>query len=128
MPSTTSYRRGVVVFVPFPFTDLSSAKQRPALVVSADAFNAIRDDVLVAAITSQIPAQLAADEFMIPAGELAACGLPKPSILRLSKLVALHRQLVIKRVGFARRRARAGHGAVAAVVLKLALPTNTINE
>ena len=99
MPSTTSYKRGDVVLVPFPFTDLSSAKQRPALVVSADAFNSTRDDVLVAAITSQIPAQLAADEFMIPAGELAECGLPKPSILRLSKLVALHRQLVFKRVG-----------------------------
>lgn len=99
MPSTTSYKRGDVVFVPFPFTDLSSAKQRPAPVVSADAFNSTRDEVLVAAITSQVPAQLAADEFMIPADDLAACGLPKPSILRLSKLVALHRQLVIKRVG-----------------------------
>src|SRR5438046_2940790 len=99
MPSTTSYKRGEVVLVPFPFTDLSSAKQRPALVISADAFNATRDDVLVAAITSQVPTALAPDEFMIPAAELTACGLPKLSILRLSKLVALHRQLVIKRIG-----------------------------
>ena len=99
MPSTTTYKRGDVVLVPFPFTDLSSAKQRPALVISADAFNSVRDDVLVAAITSQVPTTLAADEFMIPAGELSACGLPKPSILRLSKLVALHRQLVVKRIG-----------------------------
>jgi mRNA interferase MazF len=99
MPSTTTYKRGDVVLVPFPFTDLSSAKQRPALVISADVFNAARDDVLVAAITSQIPATLAADEFLIPANELMACGLPKPSLLKLSKLVALHRQLVIKHVG-----------------------------
>jgi mRNA interferase MazF len=99
MPSTTSYKRGDVVLVLFPFTDLSSAKQRPALVVSPDALNSTRDDVLVAAITSQIPTTLAVDEFMIPAGELTACGLPKPSIVRLTKLVALHRQLVLKRIG-----------------------------
>ncbi len=53
MPSTTSYKRGDVVLVPFPFTDLSTTKQRPALVVSSDQFNATRNDVLVAAITSQ---------------------------------------------------------------------------
>lgn len=99
MPSTTSYKRGDIVLVPFPFTDLSSAKQRPALVVSSDVLNSMRDDVLVAAITSQIPAELEPDEFSIPASELAACGLPKPSILRLSKLAALHRRLVIKRIG-----------------------------
>jgi mRNA interferase MazF len=99
MPSTTSYRRGDVVLVPFPFTDLSTSKQRPALVISADALNSTRDDVLVAAITSQVPPTLASDEFLIPAGELTACGLPKPSILRLSKLAALHRQLVVKRIG-----------------------------
>jgi mRNA interferase MazF len=99
MPSTTHYKRGDVVLIPFPFTDLRSAKQRPALVISPDAFNATRDDLLVAAITSQIPATLAADEFLIPAADLTACGLPKPSIIRLLKLVALHRSLVIRRIG-----------------------------
>jgi mRNA interferase MazF len=99
MPSTTNYKRGEVVLVPFPFTDLSSAKQRPALVVSPDAFNSTRDDVLVAAISSQIPATLGLDEFLIPANELSVCGLPKPSVLRLTKLVTLHRLLVIKRIG-----------------------------
>jgi mRNA interferase MazF len=85
--------------VPFPFTDLSSAKQRPALVVSSDVLNARSDDVLVAAISSQIPVELAVEEFMIPQSDLAACGLPKPSVVRLAKLAALHRQLVIKRIG-----------------------------
>jgi mRNA interferase MazF len=99
MPASTSYRRGDVVLVPFPFTDLSGAKQRPALVVSADSLNVTREDVLVAAITSQVPMNLAADEFLVPAAELAACGLPKPCILRLSKLVSLHRQIIVKRIG-----------------------------
>jgi mRNA interferase MazF len=95
----TNYKWGDVVLVPFPFTDLSSTKQRPAVVVSSDILNAASEDVLVAAISSQIPAKLTAWEFMIPSGSLAACGLPKPSIMRLAKLAALHGQLIIKRIG-----------------------------
>ena len=53
MPSTTRYRRGDIVLVPFPFTDLSSTKKRPALVVSPDRFNAHAQDVVLVAITSQ---------------------------------------------------------------------------
>ncbi len=99
MPSTTSYNRGDVVLVPFPFTDLTGTKQRPALVISPDAFNSIRDDVLIAAITSQVPTNLAADEFLIPPPELAAGGLPKSSIVRLLKLISLHQRLIVKRIG-----------------------------
>jgi mRNA interferase MazF len=62
MPSTTNFKRGDML-APFPFTDLSSAKQRPALVVSSDVLNATSDDVLVAAISSQIPSKLTAEEF-----------------------------------------------------------------
>jgi mRNA interferase MazF len=95
----TSFKRGDIILVPFPFTVLSSAKQRPVLVVSSDALNAASDDLLVAAITSQVPPKPATGEFMIPSGDLAACGLPKPSVVRLAKLAALHRRLVIKRIG-----------------------------
>ncbi len=99
MPSTTNYKRGDVVLVPFPFTGLRSAKQPPALVISPDTLNSVRDDLLLAGITSQIPAARAVDEFLIPQDQLDACGLPKPSIVKLVKLVALHRSLVIKRIG-----------------------------
>ena len=99
MPSTTSYKRGDIVLVPFPFTDLTTVKQRPALIISADVFNSTRDDIVVVAITSQVPAKLATDEYPIPPTELAGCGLPKPSILRLNKVVALHQRLVIKQIG-----------------------------
>ena len=53
MPSTTRYKRGDIVLVSFPFTDLSSSKRRPALVVSPDSFNDTMQDLVLAAITSQ---------------------------------------------------------------------------
>jgi hypothetical protein len=39
------------------FFDLSSSKRRPALVISPDAFNDQMEDVVVAAITSQLTPQ-----------------------------------------------------------------------
>ena len=44
---------GDIVLVPFPFTDQSRSKQRPAVVVSNSAYNASKPDVVVMAITSQ---------------------------------------------------------------------------
>lgn len=78
MPSTTNYKVADVVLVAFPFTDLSGAKQRPAVVLRVPSDS----DVMVAAITSQIPLAIGRDEFEIPSADLAACGLPKESIIR----------------------------------------------
>jgi len=95
----TVYKRGQVVLVPFPFTDLTSVKQRPALVVSADQFNASRPDVILAAITSQISPQLGDDEMLVSVAELAQWGLPKPSVLKLAKLFTIHQGLIRKSLG-----------------------------
>jgi mRNA interferase MazF len=96
MPSTTPYSRGDIVLVAFPFTDLTAAKQRPALVLFA---RSDTSDVFVVAITSQIPLSLANDEFPIPNNDLVPCGLPKASIVRLTKAVTLHEKLITKKLG-----------------------------
>jgi mRNA interferase MazF len=49
MQIMTGYKRGAIVLLPFPFSDQSSAKIRPAIVVNPDYPS---DDLLVVAITS----------------------------------------------------------------------------
>src|SRR5437867_12540100 len=75
MPSTTSFNQGDVVLVPFPFTDLSAVKQRPALVLSTDRLNKVRPDVVVAAITYQIPDVIGEDEHLFSVIYLRQNGL-----------------------------------------------------
>ena len=99
MPSTTSFNQGDIVLVPFPFTDLSATKQRPALVISPDRLNGARPDLVVVAITSQIPVTLSEDEVRLAEAELAACGLLKPSVVKLGKIFTIHQGLIRKRLG-----------------------------
>jgi mRNA interferase MazF len=53
MPNTTEFELGDAVLVPFPFTDQTTTKQRPPVVVSSEAYDRERQDVLLLAITSQ---------------------------------------------------------------------------
>lgn len=94
-----SFSRGDVVLVPFPFTDLTTQKQRPALVVSSIDFNAANPDVILLAITSQIPKDLAQSEYRLTSGEQRRAGLPRPSIVRAAKIVTLSQSLVRKTLG-----------------------------
>lgn len=89
--------RGTVVLVPFPFTDLSGAKQRPALVVSPPGFHAV--DLILCAITSQVPPQLSRWEVALGSSDVQGQRLPKPSIVRVGKLFAMHRTLIRGRYG-----------------------------
>ena len=53
MPTTTDYSFGDVVLVPFPFTDQSTVKKRPAVIVSSRIYQQERSDVILMAVTSQ---------------------------------------------------------------------------
>jgi len=58
-----------------------------------------RPDLVVAAITSQVPAALDEDEILLSASELGAAGLPKPSIIKLGKIFTIHQGLIRKKLG-----------------------------
>lgn len=86
-----SYERWHVVRVPFPFTDRTASKNRPALVLSdATAFNTPAGHVVLAMITSAANAPWPLD---CAIADLASAGLPAPSVVRC-KLFTLDARLI----------------------------------
>ena len=47
MSPTTSFEFGDVLLVPFPFSNQTAGKQRPAVVVSSAAYNRERPDLIL---------------------------------------------------------------------------------
>ena len=84
-----------VVVVPFPFTDRSASKRRPALVVSSAALNQKAEHSVLAMITSAGQSCWPGDHFI---EDIDAAGLPAECLVRL-KLFTLDHRLVIRRAG-----------------------------
>ena len=76
----TSYEFGDVVLVPFPFTDQSASKRRPAVVVSSTAYHADHSNLILMGISSQISALHRVGEVMI--SDWKAAGLIGPSVVK----------------------------------------------
>lgn len=86
---------GQVVRVPFPFTNRTASKNRPALVLSAAEFTAASGHALLAMITSAKNPPWPLD---CAIEDLAAAGLPAPSVVRM-KLFTLDNRLIRGVVG-----------------------------
>ena len=85
-----------IVVVPFPFTDRTTSKRRPALVLSdAQAFNLQTGQAVMAMVTSAKNSDWPLD---INIDDLDSAGLPAPSIIRM-KLFTLDKQLIIRKAG-----------------------------
>ena len=85
----TMYQKGDVVLIPFPFTDLTTIKTRPAVIVSVEEFEVETGDITVAMITS-IPH---ATPYDYKLKDWQAANLLSPSWVRV-KLVTLDPKLV----------------------------------
>jgi len=88
---------GDVVLVPFPFTDQTGAKKRPAVVVSSSAYNTGRRDIVIAAITSQVRRPLPFGETMVT--DWQSAGLVKASVIKQPVFATIEQGLVIRTLG-----------------------------
>lgn len=87
---------GVIVLVPFPFTNQAASKRRPVVVVSNFSYSSVRPDVIVMAVTSQLRANRALGEVAVV--EWQAAGLLKPSVVK-PVFATFEQSLIIRRLG-----------------------------
>ena len=81
-----SFRQADVIKVPFPYTDRSTRQSRPALVVSASGIEEAHGLLWVVMITSAANRGWSGD---VPVTNLAAAGLPAPSVIRTAKIATI---------------------------------------
>ncbi len=90
-------RQGDIVLVPVPFSDLSSQKRRPVIVVSNDAYHLATADMIVVAMTSN-PAR-SDYGFVIASSDLERGRLNRPGTVRVDKIFTLSQSLVAASFG-----------------------------
>lgn len=92
-------KRGDIVLLPYPFTDLSDTKARPAIVVSTDKFNNSNNDAVFLCISRtdyKTPFDFRIDSHN---PSFLSTGLKYPSTFRTAKIVTLEKKLAKKRLG-----------------------------
>ncbi len=84
-------KKGDIILLSFPFTDLKGKKIRPALVLVVSDL-----DVIVAFITTQFKWQNPYDILLEPNDRN---GLKKTSLIRLSKITTIDKDLILGKLG-----------------------------
>jgi len=91
----TSYKRGDIVLVSFIFSDETGAKQRPALIVSADTYNNARQEIIISAITSRTDRILTGD-YLVKYWK--ATGLLAPSVVT-GIVRTIKQSMIVRKLG-----------------------------
>jgi mRNA interferase MazF len=89
--------QGEIVLIPVPFTDLSSRKRRPVIVVSNNAYNRKTADIVVVAMTSD-PSTVDFS-FTLTQSDLEQGSLNRPGKVRVDKIYTLSQSIVVKTFG-----------------------------
>src|SRR5437764_3935373 len=92
-------KRGDVVEVDWPYSDLSGTKVRPAVVVQADYLNGLIDDTVLVQITSTRHGIPGTEVVIDPARETAS-GLTRVCVAACTNFLTLDQALIQRTVGY----------------------------
>ena len=91
----TAYKRGDVVLVTFVFADETGVKLRPAVIVSSEAYQSERDEVIIEAISSRTDRVLPGDHLI---KDWQRAGLLFPSVAT-GIIRTIKRNMVTRKLG-----------------------------
>jgi len=86
------YKKGDIVIIGFPFSELSSTKKRPALIISNDTVNKTGDYLMV-----QVTSKIRNDTLSLPINKTDFVNgneLPLQSCIRRHKILLLNESLI----------------------------------
>ncbi len=92
-----TFEQGDLVLLPFPYTDLTAVKQRPALILSGDEFNRRSQDCIACGLTSNLdntPHSVAVDSPDLVSGTLL-----RPSLIKANHIFTFDQGLIRKKFG-----------------------------
>lgn len=91
------HKQGDILLIPVPFTDLTSSRKRPVLVMSNDQYNNKTEDIIVIAITSNL---ITKDySILIKDTDLTKGNLKVDSCIRVDKIYTLSQDIIIRKFG-----------------------------
>lgn len=92
----TAYKRGDIVLVPFPFSNQTTTKKRPAVIISSSRYNTVSKDMVIMAVTSQIEKSFDIGSCLIK--DWKEANLLKPSAIKPA-ISSIEQALVLKKLG-----------------------------
>ena len=87
------YEQKDIVLIPFPYSDLTGAKQRPALIISNEKLNKTQDRICCL-ITTNKPKQ----SLFINKGSFEKGKLPFKSWIKPQRLFTIHEKIIKKKL------------------------------
>lgn len=94
---TSTIEQRDIILIPFPFTDLSATKKRPALVISYTDFNKENQDILVCQITHNVKQR--SHSILINNNNLESGNLAVESLIKANKIFTIDKSLIIQKIG-----------------------------
>jgi mRNA interferase MazF len=93
------FERGKLILIPFPFTDLSASKVRPAVIISDPQYT--DKDVSVLFISSRISKKTGPMDHTIKPADphFEETGLKVPSLIKCNKVATLDKKIVLGEMG-----------------------------